>query len=297
MLVGFLGLGLVGQPMALNLAHAGTPLLVWNRTATKTEPLRSAGAAVATSPSQVFRQAELVILMLSGPAAVDAVLQRGHDTFARNVGGCIVVQMGTTSPAYSARLGTEIRGAGGTYVEAPVSGSRKPAEAGELIALLAGAERSIEIVRPVLAPMCRHQFVCGDPPNGSLMKLAVNLYLITMVTGLCEAFHFACRQGLDPRLLRAVLEAGPMASSVSRVKLQKLSGGDWEAQAAAADVHYNSQLVAEAARAAGIASPVLDVCESLYDATVRRGDGHLDMITVLHAIEALSTDKAATPAT
>jgi 3-hydroxyisobutyrate dehydrogenase len=284
-LVGFLGLGLMGQPMAMNLARAGTPLVVWNRTPQRCIPLRSLGAQVGSSAAEVLRRAEIVIVMLADGSAIDTVLERGSGAFSDNVAGRIIVHMGTTSPAYSAGLGSEITTAGGMYVEAPVSGSRKPAEEGQLVALLAGDDAVLEVVKPVLQPMCRDQFLCGDPPGALLMKLAVNIHLITMVSGLCEAFHFAEEQGLDPHLLRAVLDAGPMSSSVSRMKLEKLTGADFDAQAAASDVLQNTRHVIAAADAIGISSPLLGVCGELYAETVALDNGGLDMIAVIRAIE------------
>jgi 3-hydroxyisobutyrate dehydrogenase len=281
--------------MAVNLARAGTPLIVWNRTPQRCSPLRTRGVQVGRSPAEVLRRAEISILMLADGHAIDTVLGRGSHAFSGNVAGRTIVHMGTTSPAYSAQLGREIVAAGGAYVEAPVSGSRKPAEDGQLVSMLAGDDSTVEAVRPVLQPMCSDQFVCGEPPNALLMKLAVNLYLITMVTGLCEAFHFAGEQGLDPHLLSAVLDAGPMASGVSRVKLQKLTDADFDAQAAAADVLQNTRLVTAAARAAGISSPLLSVCTQLYDETVALDNGGLDMIAVIRAIERRSASGRALP--
>ncbi|GAB2730917.1 NAD(P)-dependent oxidoreductase [Streptomyces bullii] len=284
--VGFVGLGVMGQPMALNLTRAGTPLVVWNRTAGRCEPLRAAGAEVAASPAEVFDRAGTVILMLADEAAIDAVLGRGGPDFAARVAGHLVVHMGTTSAEYSGGLQDDIRAAGGRYVEAPVSGSRVPAERGELVGMLAGDDDTVAAVRPLLAPMCRKTFVCGTVPGASLMKFSVNLFLITQVTGLAEAFHFAGRHGLDQRLLRDVLDAGPMASAVSRVKAPKLLDRDFTVQAAAADVLKNNRLIAEAARKAGAASPLLDVCHALYGETVDQGHGGADMVAVLRALEA-----------
>jgi 3-hydroxyisobutyrate dehydrogenase len=117
------------------------------------------------------------------------------------------------------------------------------------------------------------------------MKLAVNLFLITMVTGLTEAVHFAKQHGLDLERFMIALNTGPMASDVSRVKLAKLVAQNFDAQAAITDVLKNSQLVAEAARNAKIASPLLDVCFALYGETQALGLGQLDMVTVIRAIE------------
>jgi len=282
--IGFIGLGVMGQPMALNLARAGHPLVVWNRTPDKCVPLRQAGAKVADSPAEVFRWAKITILMLVDSDATDAVLARGTQAFAGNVAGRIIVSMGTNAASYSRALEADIAAAGGTYVEAPVSGSRKPAETGELVAMLAGNADAIAEVRPLLARMCKQTIDCGPVPSALLMKLSVNLFLITMVTGLAESYHFAERHGLDLDRFREALDAGPMASAVSRIKLAKLRDGDFSTQALITDVLKNCRLVADAARLAKIASPLLDVSHELYGETVELGHGKEDMAAVVKAI-------------
>lgn len=283
--VGFIGLGIMGQPMALNLARAGTRLVVWNRSPERCAPLRAAGAGVAASVAEVFAQAGIVILMLVDEAATDSVLGRGTPGFGEMVAGHIVVNMGSTAPAYSRSLEADIRAAGGRYVEAPVSGSRKPAEAGQLVALLAGDEQTVEQVRPLLGPMCRETVMCGPAGNGLLMKLAVNLLLNTMIASLAEAVHFADRHGLDLRQFQTAVNAGQMASDVTRVKIPKLVDRDFAAQAALSDALNSCRLIAEAAREAHVASPLLDLARNLYSEAVDRGYGRFDMAAVLHAIE------------
>jgi 3-hydroxyisobutyrate dehydrogenase len=283
--IGFLGLGVMGEPMAHNLARADTPLVVWNRTPGKEAGPRAAGAVVAANPAEVFERARTVILMLADGAAVDAVLGRGTPGFATLVAGHTIVHMGTTEAGYSSGLAADVRSAGGRYVEAPVSGSRKPAEAGELVAMVAGDPAAVAEVRSLLAPMCHQTVDCGAVPNAMLMKLSVNLYLITMVTGLAEAVHFATRHDLDLPTFVGVLDAGPMASGVSRLKAAKLVARDFAVQASIANVLYNNRLIAGAARAAGIASPLLDVCHALFGETADLGLGGTDMAAVVHAIE------------
>jgi len=291
--LGFIGLGLMGQPMALNLARAGTPLVVWNRTAARTAPLRALGARVVATPAEVFRDATVVILMLANAAAVDDVLGRGTPRLPALVAGRTVVAMGTTSPSYSAALAADVVAAGGRYVEAPVSGSRAPAEAGQLVAMLAGEDEDVRAVAPSLAPMCRQTVSCGLVPNALLMKLAVNIFLITTVTGLAEAYHFADRSGLDLQVFREVVDGGQMASGISRVKTEKLLTGDLSAQAAAADVLMNNRLITDAAHQGAIAAPLLEVCCALFAETVALGHGEADMIAVLAAIEARTAAAAA----
>ncbi|MFD1379470.1 NAD(P)-dependent oxidoreductase [Fodinicurvata halophila] len=253
--VGFIGLGVMGEPMALNLVRSGTPLTVWNRSAAKCKKLQAAGAKVAASPAGLFRVTDVVILMLANSDAIDAVLNRGTSQFATLVKEHTIVHMGTTAPDYSRNLEAEIRAAGGRYVECPVSGSRQPAEEGQLVAMLAGESAAVEQVRPYLSSLCHETILCGSVPRALLMKLSVNLYLVNLVASLAEAVHFAERHGLDLEQLQTVLDAGPMASGVSRLKLPKLIARDFSVQAASLDVLTINRLIAEAARKAGIASP------------------------------------------
>ena len=214
--IGFIGLGLMGEPMALNLLRAGTPLVVWNRSPAKSAVLAKAGAFVARDRQDVFQRCEVVILMLRDAEATDTVLGRRGETIQARVDRHTIINMATSSPCYSKSLETDIRAHGGQYVEAPVSGSRKPAEAGQLVAMLAGAGDVVASVKPLLAPMSRKTIDCGAIPNALIMKFAVNLFMICMVTGLAESMHFAHRHGVDLARLVTVLDASPMASDVSR---------------------------------------------------------------------------------
>ena len=286
MAIGFIGLGVMGQPMALNLVRAGTDLVVWNRSPEGSAPLRALGVPVADTPADVFRRARVVIVMLFNEEAIDSVLGRGTPGFSEMVAGRTMVNMGSTSPAYSRGLEADVRGAGGRYVEAPVSGSRKPAEAGQLVGMLAGAREDVDEVRPLLAPMCHETIVCGAIPTALLMKLSVNIFMLTMIAGLAEACHFADRQGLDREQFVAVIDASPMASSVSRVKGAKLANGDFSVQASVTDALRNNQLIVQAARAASVATPLLDEVHALYGETAALGHGRADMVSIIRAIEA-----------
>ncbi|WP_436536932.1 NAD(P)-dependent oxidoreductase [Actinoplanes sp. HUAS TT8] len=284
-IVGFLGLGVMGRPMALNLARAGVELVVWNRSPGAAAEVAAAGARVAEDVAGVFRVADVVLMMLATDRVADQVLGRDTERFAGMVRGRTLVHMGTTAPAWSRGLAEQVRDAGGRYVEAPVSGSRVPAENGELVAMLAGDDTDLDRVAPLLRPMCREVVRCGAAPNGLLMKLSVNTFLISMVTGLAEAFHFADRHGLDRATLLAALDAGPMASPVSRIKGRKLLDRDFGVQASIRDVLYNNQLIVEAAEAAGIPSPLLDTCLELYAETSSAGHAGEDMAAVIRALE------------
>jgi 3-hydroxyisobutyrate dehydrogenase len=290
--VGFLGLGTMGRPMALNLVRGGVALMVWNRSAAAVAELVAAGAAPASTPFEVFDTCETIMVMLLDEVAIDAVLDRASGRLRERVRGRTVVNMSTVAPAYSVRLEAEIQASGGCYVEAPVSGSRLPAEQAALIAMTAGEPSVVDRVTPLLRPMCAEVTMCGPVPAGVTMKLAVNTFLIALVTGLAEAFHFGQRYGLDLDLLRRVIDAGQMSSPISQVKTAKLVADDLRPQASISNVLMNCQLIVEAATVGGFASPLLDVCRSLYAEGSRRGDSDIDMVGIYRAIAARGRDEA-----
>lgn len=286
MTVGFIGLGVMGRPMAARLARSGAQLAVWSRTSAHCQEVVSLGARLCVDSGKVFAVADqAVILMLADEASTDAVLGRGAQLAAK-VRGRTVINMGTMTPSWSAQRSWDVHQAGGAWVEAPVSGSRGPAEAGELVAMLAGEAEALDLARKIIRPCCRDMFDCGAAPNALRMKLAVNLFLITLVTGLVEATHFAQRAGLDLEVFRAIVEAGPMSSAVSRGKLDKLLAQDFSVQASIRDVLKNSRLVETATVDAGVAAPLISQCTRLYERATELGVGDLDMAAVLRAFEA-----------
>ncbi|MFJ2553095.1 NAD(P)-dependent oxidoreductase [Microbacterium sp. NPDC087591] len=291
--VGFIGLGIMGVPMASNLVRAGFDVVVWARSADPMNELVATGARAAADVAGVFDATETVILMLRDEAGVDAVLARGTDEFSTLVAHHTVIQMGTFTTAFSRTLASEVTAAGGRYVEAPVSGSRGPAIEAKLVGMLAGEAGAVAEAEPVVAAMCSQVFRCGEIPAALSMKLAVNTFLITMVTGLAETFHFASRSGADLDVLREVLAAGPMASVVSRGKAQKLTDDDLSAQAAIADVLKNARLSEDAAQVAGSAHPLITASRELYEEAAAAGMGALDMIGVTAAFAARAEPEGA----
>lgn len=282
--LGFIGLGVMGTPMAGHLARAGHAVLGWSRSGRNHEAARTAGVQPITQRQDVFDACGTILLMLANDEAIDSVLDRNTPTFPARVKGRLVINMGTSSAAYSQALGEQIRAAGGRYVEAPVSGSRVQAEAAQLVIMLAGDAVDVAEASHLLAPLGRQCVACGQVPAALRMKLAVNLYLITLVTALGEAVHFAEVHGIALERFAEVLNAGPMASEVSRIKLDKMIREDFAVQASITDVLKNSGLVAGAAHEAGMQAPLIDASDALFARAQRMGLGGVDMAAVLQAI-------------
>lgn len=285
MSVGFIGTGLMGEPMATNVVKAGFDVHVWNRSQPALTRLEAAGATSAATPWDVLRRCDATILMLSTEDVITDVLRPDGSEFRAAIAGHGLAHMATTSAEFSAHLDKVVRDAGGWYVEAPVSGSRAPAEMGQLVAMAAGDDDRLDELEPVLAAMCHRILRCGQPPAGTRMKFAVNIYLIALVTALAEAYHFAQAEDLDLATFVEAVNSGQMACPIAAVKLDKLQRGDLSPQAAIPDVYKNNRLISEAARHARLATPLLDTCHDLYREALDSGFAGLDMVGVVRAIQ------------
>jgi 3-hydroxyisobutyrate dehydrogenase len=185
-------------------------------------------------------------------------------------------------------LESDVRAAGGHYVEAPVLGSRVPAEAGELVAMLAGAPDVVETVRPLLAPMCREMVFCGSVPSGQVMKLSTNVYLAAVLAGLAEAVQFARQYGLEMDKFVQILGASQLASPLLRVKAPKMADEDFSVQGSIALLRTSTELTTAAAAAAGIPTPLLDASHELLGEAMKLGLGDLDVAALIEVLQSRS---------
>jgi 3-hydroxyisobutyrate dehydrogenase len=225
--VAVLGTGIMGSAMARNLVAAGLPTTVWDRSPEATAPLADAGAVAAASVPDAIRDARVVITMLPDADVVESVLfADGPPPFAP---GAVWAQMGTigvsATTGLASRLG-RIR-PDVTFVDAPVSGSKGPAEAGQLLILASGPAAAEPVTAAVFDAIGRKTVWLGAAGQGSRMKLVVNTYLSFLIEGVAEALELGRRLGIDPARLDAVLEGGPLDAPLADAKLHKIARGDF----------------------------------------------------------------------
>ncbi|GLB09954.1 hypothetical protein AtubIFM57258_005888 [Aspergillus tubingensis] len=280
MRLGFLGLGVMGTPMAINLSKH-YPLTAWNRSANKFHALKTASptARFAPTPTAVALNSDIIFTMLFNAPAIDSILTT---SFLSSLRDKVLINTSSIPVSYSQHLSTIVHSAGGKYIEMPVSGSKVPAEQGQLVGMIAGDPDVVEtVVKPVVKPLTCAAVYCGrEIGSGLKMKYAVNTLLITLTVGLAESMNLAKAQGLDLEAWGKVLAAGPMASRYSGVKVEKMLRGDWEAQAAIKDCFNSTELIRAAAREVGVECPLMDVCGGLYGRAVEGGLGGEDMSAV-----------------
>ena len=226
--VAVLGAGIMGSAMVRNLVAAGFDTRVWDRSAAATAPLANAGAVVAPSAADAVRDAAVVITMLPTAAALESVIFDGSVTRAF-AGGSVWAQMGTigveATVRASERLGAERPDV--MFVDAPVSGSKGPAEQGQLLILASGPAAAADPVRPVFDVLGRKTVWLGAAGKGSQMKLVVNAYLSILIEGVAETMELADRFGIGHQQLADVIEGGPLDAPLAGAKLHKMDRGDY----------------------------------------------------------------------
>ncbi|MGE4551739.1 MAG: NAD(P)-dependent oxidoreductase [Desulfovibrionaceae bacterium] len=215
---GFLGLGIMGRAMAANLVRAGLDVTVWNRTPAACEPLVALGARQGASPCAVAAACDITFGMVSDPAAVRAVCL-GPDGVAEGIGGGRgYVEVSTVDDETVRAVAAAVAERGGRFLEAPVSGTKKPAEDGTLVFLAAGDETLYADAGPALDAMGKGRFFLGPVGQGARMKLTVNAVMAGMLAALSEGLALGRAGGLEGETVLQVLDAGAMANPMFRVK-------------------------------------------------------------------------------
>ncbi len=282
--IGFLGLGIMGAAMSRNLMKAGHDVMVWNRSADAAKPLAEAGAEVAATPAEAAAFGEINLVMLTGPEACDAVLFGPSGAAESLKSGKVVVNMSTISPAYARQAADRVRQTGADYVDAPVSGSKKPAEEGTLVILAGGREETIALVEPVLLAIGKKVARCGEAGMGSTMKITVNLLLGVMAAGLAETVSLGQALGISREALLDVVMAGPMANDLFRLKDPMFRADEYPPQFPAKHMAKDLKFAVDAAYDAGATAPSLFTIAQLYRKAVAMGHGDADFAAVIKAL-------------
>lgn len=227
MKLGFLGLGIMGSGMAANLLKAGFGVTVWNRNAAKCQPLVDAGATQAATPADVAAASDITFAMLADPvAALEVAL--GPFGVVEGMGpGKGYVDMSTVDVPTTVSIAAAVKEAGGKFLEAPVSGTKKPAIDGTLIILAGGDQGLYEQSLPALEKMGKKVVFLGETGNGARMKLVVNMIMGGMMAIFCEGVALSDRCGLQKTDLFDVLAAGALANPMFQIKGNMIASGDY----------------------------------------------------------------------
>lgn len=277
--IGWIGLGHMGAPMAANLAKAGVPLTVYNRTP---RDLPGIKVPVAASAAEAARGADIVVTMVSDDAAEEAVLFGPGGVAEALAPGQVVVNMGTVSPKLAVSVAERLAKRGVAVLDAPVSGSVKPATDATLVILVGGTAAALETARPMFELLGKRAVHFGGPGQGARAKLAINLMLGVVMQGLAEAVTFGEASGLDTAALLDAIGESALASPLVAIKLAAIREGNFAAAFPLKHMAKDLRLASDAA--AGATIPAAEVVRGSYELAVNDGLGDKDVIAILESL-------------
>ena len=276
--VGFIGLGLMGRPMAKNLLKAGFSVIAHSRSQPPVDDVVSAGAERAASPAEVARRATRIITMVPDSPDVELVLEGNNGVFGALQAGTIVIDMSTIAPATAQRLASRARELGATMLDAPVSGGEIGAVNASLSIMVGGDAAAFATVKPILDAMGNPQRVIriGDSGAGQICKVCNQLVIGATLAGVSEAFALAKKANVDPALMRGALLGGFAASRVLEVHGERILNHNYKpgfrAELYAKDMRIVGQTLAEYE----VPAPVSAVVQQLVTTMAARGQGAVD---------------------
>jgi 3-hydroxyisobutyrate dehydrogenase len=266
--IAVLGTGTMGAPMARNLLDAGFDVRVWNRTREKAEEV---GATVCDSVRVAVADADLIMTVLSDADAVDAALDEAGELPERSVW----IQASTVGVEAAERLAQ--RAGDAAYVDAPVLGTKQPAENGELIVLASGPDHALDLCDEAFKAIGANTFRLGEAGAGSRMKLVINTWLLALVEGLAESVALAEGLDADPATFLEIIDGGPLFAPYAKLKGKAMIEGEFPPSFSLSLAAKDADLVSAAAKQAGLDLPLIEAVRAQLARGVEAGHGDQDM--------------------
>ena len=285
---GFIGLGVMGKPMALNLIKGGYSLRVYGRRKEAVAPLVEAGAVACGSPKEAARGCDVIFTMVTTTRDVQEVILGEHGVAAGARPGAIVVDMGTISPAATRAIAARLAEAGIEALDAPVSGGGIGAISGTLSIMVGGKPEIFERAKPLFSCMGKNIVHIGPNSAGQVAKACNQIVMLVALQGLAEAFAFARQNGLDSAKVYEALSGGAAQSRILEVLGKRMVERNYD-PGIEARLHYKDiQIVLEEAHTLGMALPGTALVTQMFNALIGRGGGNQDSSQLVEVIEAMS---------
>ncbi|UOF89944.1 NAD(P)-dependent oxidoreductase [Fodinisporobacter ferrooxydans] len=283
--IGFIGLGIMGEPMAVNLLNAGYELSVYNRTRAKAEELVKKGANRCDFPADVARQSEVVFTMLTADTAVEEVVFGNRGILEGASAGLIVIDCSTISPNTSQKIYEALGKIGVDMLDAPVTGSKPQATEGNLTFMVGGKKEVYETCLPLFETMGKAAYYMGESGAGSYTKLANNTMGAINLLSLVEGMMIATKAGVDPELFVKVVSGGGARSGMTDNKSPKIINRDFQPDFATALMYKDMKLATQLAEQLNIPVPVLSTVKQLLQMATANGYGFEDVSSVVKCYE------------
>jgi 3-hydroxyisobutyrate dehydrogenase-like beta-hydroxyacid dehydrogenase len=271
MKIGFIGLGIMGSRMAANLQKHGYPLVVFNRTRDKAEPLLDRGATLADSPPKLADQVDVLFTMLAHPDAVEQAALGANGFLSHLKSNTIWIDCSSVNPSFSKKMAAAAVAAQVRFIDAPVTGSAPVAADGKLTFWVGGDVADVDTIRPLLLCMGNKIIHVGGPGMGTSMKMVVNLLLGTGMAAFAEAMELGQGLGLSQKMLFDSLLSTPTVAPFLALKREKMETGNYAAEFPLRWMQKDMQLASVSAYESGVALPVTNVTKEIYRLAMRGG--------------------------
>ena len=283
--IGFIGLGLMGRPISLNLHRAGAELIIYNRSRGIVDELVGVGIEAATSPKDVAERAPIIMLMVSDTPAVERVLF-GDDGVAQGLQtGAIVIDMGTTAVTATRNFAQQIKAKGAHYVDAPVSGGQVGAEAATLAIMVGASEDAFARAKPIFKVLAKNITHVGEGGAGQVAKAANQIIVGVTIGAVAEALALAKKAGVDPAKVRQALAGGFAASRILEVHGLRMVDQTFDPGGKATTQRKDLAQALELAQQLGMELPATALNRDLYDKLIEMGGGELDHSALIKVLE------------
>lgn len=288
--IGFIGLGLMGKPMALNLLKKGFPVIVHSRSRGPVDELVAAGATAATSPAEVAKAATQIVTMLPDGPDVSLVLEGANGIFTAMQRGTVILDSSTIAPATAKRLAAATAERGGQFLDGPVSGGEIGAIAGTLAFMVGGDAAAVEAMRPVIEAMGSPEKLVhvGDSGAGQICKACNQIVLGGTMSVVAEAIALSRKAGVDPMKVRAALMGGFAQSRVLDVHGERMITGNWKPGFKAKFFKKDLGIALNTLAENGVPACTSAVVQQLVQAQITAGEGEEDYSGLAKAIFALA---------
>src|SRR5580704_3212188 len=281
MRIAFLGLGIMGRPMASRLVAAGHEVSVWNRTARQ----HIDGATTAVSPADAAKEADVVWTCVADTAAVERVMfaEDGAEQSLREA--AIVVDSSTISPSATVRFADRVAARGVHWVDAPVTGSKVGAESAQLIFIVGGAPEPVEFLQPLFKSMGKTVIHVGDTSKGQAAKICMNLQIALIYEGFAEGLTLGKKLGVEPAKMVELVQASMLRSGVVDYKAPFVLRHDFSPNFPLRLMHKDIHLLLDTAKEARVKLPALETVDEIYELSSEEGWDDLDYAATIQLLE------------
>ncbi len=285
--IGFIGLGIMGMPMARHLMKAGNTLTVWSHTRAKAEELGREGAHVAATPRDLAARSDLIFLIVGDSEQMREVCTGAQGLIHGIRAGSVVVDCSTVSPSLSRRTAAEFKAKGADFLDAPCTGSKAGAEGGNLTFMIGGDRGVYERIREQFRPMSKDMklYYVGGNGMGLHAKLSQNLVLALTYEGMCEGFVLAAKAGVSPEMMYDIIQNSAARAGIIDYKKNAVFSGAWDTNFSLKWMYKDIGLMLESGKELGVPLPALAVVHELFGAAIAKGHGDDDYASSITLLE------------